>query len=81
MVQDGESWNRAVRPKAAGAWNLHALSLDLPELQHFVMFSSIVSAIGHHGECRNPSAPSSLQSTRNQYFRHLVKNLQPFVLL
>ena len=54
-VQDGESWNKTIRPKAAGAWNLHALSLGLPELQHFVMFSSIVAAIGHHGEDLGPS--------------------------
>ena len=54
-AQDGESWNKAIRPKAAGAWNLHALSLGLPELQHFVMFSSIVAAIGHHGEDLGPS--------------------------
>ena len=67
MLQDGESWNKAIRPKAAGAWNLHALSLGLPQLQHFVMFSSIVSAIGHHGECPNPSASLPLQWVRNHY--------------
>lgn len=49
-VQDGESWNKAVRPKALGAWNLHELSLSMKELQHFVIFSSIVSSIGHQGE-------------------------------
>ena len=48
--QDGESWNKAVRPKALGAWNLHDLSLSMKELQHFVIFSSIVSSIGHQGE-------------------------------
>lgn len=49
-LQDGESWNKAVRPKALGAWNLHDLSLSMKELQHFVIFSSIVSSIGHQGE-------------------------------
>ena len=81
VLQDGESWNKAIRPKAAGAWNLHALSLDLPELQHFVMFSSIVSAIGHHGNRPHPSVSASLQSLCNQHSCLPVKNLQPFVLL
>ena len=49
-AQDGESWNKAIRPKAVGAWNLHELSLSMKDLQHFVIFSSIVSSIGHQGE-------------------------------
>jgi len=48
-AQDGESWNKAIRPKAVGAWNLHELSLNMKDLQHFVIFSSIVSSIGHQG--------------------------------
>ena len=50
LVQDGESWNKAVQPKAVGGWNLHNLSLRMKELEHFVIFSSIVSSIGHQGE-------------------------------
>ena len=50
VAQDGESWNKAIKPKAVGAWNLHELSLGLKQLQHFVIFSSIVSSIGHQGE-------------------------------
>ena len=49
MTQDGESWNKAVRPKAVGGWNLHNLSLKMDHLEHFVIFSSIVSSIGHQG--------------------------------
>ena len=49
LVQDGESWNKAVQPKAVGGWNLHNLSLRMKELEHFVIFSSIVSSIGHQG--------------------------------
>ncbi len=48
-MQDGESWNKAVRPKAVGGWNLHNLSLKMKDLEHFVIFSSIVSSIGHQG--------------------------------
>ena len=47
--QTGESWNRCVRPKALGAWNLHEQTKALPELEHFVLFSSISSWIGHQG--------------------------------
>ena len=60
LLQDGESWNRAIRPKAVGAWNLHALSLGLKELEHFVLFSSVVSSMGHQGIrrscCHDPKA-------------------------
>jgi fatty acid synthase len=48
-AQDGESWNKAIKPKAWGAWHLHELSLRLPHCEQFVMFSSIVSSIGHQG--------------------------------
>ena len=48
-TQDGASWNKAIKPKAWGAWHLHELSLRLPHCEQFVMFSSIVSSIGHQG--------------------------------
>ncbi len=48
-VQDGESWNRAIKPKALGAWNLHELSQSADSLEQFVVFSSVVSSIGHQG--------------------------------
>ena len=38
-----------MRPKAVGGWNLHNLSLQMKDLEHFVIFSSIVSSIGHQG--------------------------------
>ena len=60
LLQHGESWNRAIRPKAVGAWNLHELSLGLKELEHFVLFSSVVSSMGHQGSwrscCHDPKA-------------------------
>ena len=49
LCQTGESWNRCVKPKAAGAWNLDAASRGLKHLTHFVCFSSIVAAAGNAG--------------------------------
>ena len=57
LWQTGESWNRCVKPKAAGAWNLDAASRDLKHLTHFVCFSSIVAAAGNAGD----SAPQAIQ--------------------
>jgi hypothetical protein len=48
--QDGASWNKAIKPKAQGGWNLHDLSLQIESLEQFVVFSSVVSSIGHQGE-------------------------------
>ena len=50
LRQTGESWNRCVKPKAAGAWNLDAASRGLKHLTHFVCFSSIVAAAGNAGD-------------------------------
>ena len=55
IAQTGESWNRCVRPKALGAWNLHEQTKALPELEHFVLFSSISSWVGLPGAPQNPA--------------------------
>ena len=49
-LQTGEAWNRCVRPKAIGSWNLDAASRGLRHLEHFVFFSSIVATQGNAGE-------------------------------
>ncbi len=54
-AQTGESWNRCVRPKATGAWHLHELTKALPEVEQFVLFSSIVSWVGHQGALPPPA--------------------------
>jgi len=46
---DGESIEHALRPKVAGAWNLHLLTKD-SHLDHFVMFSSLASLVGPAGQ-------------------------------
>jgi hypothetical protein len=48
-AQTGESWNKVVRPKALGAWNLDAATRGLADLEHFVCFSSIVASLGNAG--------------------------------
>ncbi len=53
-MQTGEAWNRCVRPKAIGSWNLDAASRGLRHLDHFVFFSSIVATQGNAGEWINP---------------------------
>jgi short-subunit dehydrogenase/acyl carrier protein len=40
---------KAMAPKIVGAWNLHALTLDLP-LDFFVLFSSLASVTGNPGQ-------------------------------
>lgn len=54
LLQTGEAWNRCVRPKAIGSWNLDAASRGLRHLDHFVFFSSIVATQGNAGEWINP---------------------------
>lgn len=56
VVEDGmlqsrtsDEIKRAVRGKAAGAWNLHRATIDRPDLR-FVMISSAAGALGHAGQ-------------------------------
>ncbi|MGK4001421.1 SDR family NAD(P)-dependent oxidoreductase [Sorangium sp. So ce1036] len=46
---DGPSLQAIGRPKVDGAWNLHELTKDLP-LDSFVLFSSVSSLFGSHGQ-------------------------------
>ena len=48
-----------MRPKAIGAWNLHELTKALPSVEQFVLFSSVVSWVGHQG-ASSTTRPSSL---------------------
>ncbi|MER7431464.1 SDR family NAD(P)-dependent oxidoreductase, partial [Nonomuraea rubra] len=41
--------HRALAGKAAGAWNLHTLTADLP-VEHFVLFSSLAGLFGSPGQ-------------------------------
>ncbi len=65
-MQTGESWNAPIIPKAYGALNLDKVSKDLPHLEQFVIFSSVVSSTGNEGE-HMPAAPCSAKSYRVHY--------------
>ena len=59
-LQTGEGWNTGVVPKAIGGQNLDAASRELPDLEHFVMFSSIVASSGNEGQCSSDPKFESL---------------------
>ncbi|MDF5752447.1 type I polyketide synthase [Spongiactinospora sp. TRM90649] len=46
---DEDALRRALSGKAAGAWNLHRLTLDRP-IEHFVLFSSLAGLFGAPGQ-------------------------------
>ncbi len=47
--QDWARFERVLSPKVAGAWNMHALTRDLP-LDFFVLFSSAAALLGSPGQ-------------------------------
>jgi NAD(P)-dependent dehydrogenase (short-subunit alcohol dehydrogenase family)/acyl carrier protein len=57
---------RAMAPKVLGAWNLHALTLDIP-LDFFVLFSSIASIVGNPGQANYVAGNTFLDTLA--YFR------------
>jgi myxalamid-type polyketide synthase MxaB len=64
---EDKSLIRVMAPKVAGAWNLHALSTDLP-LDFFVMFSSVASVLGSPGQA-NYSAANAFVDALAHYRR------------
>ena len=56
-----ESIQRVMRPKSAGAWNLHRLTVGLP-LDFFVLFSSASSLLGAPGQAAYAAANAFLDS-------------------
>jgi acyl transferase domain-containing protein/NAD(P)-dependent dehydrogenase (short-subunit alcohol dehydrogenase family)/acyl carrier protein len=56
-----EQLDRAMQPKAMGAWNLHTLTQHLP-IDCFVLFSSIASLIGSPGQASYVAANTFLDA-------------------
>lgn len=52
---------KVLEPKMCGAWNLHSLTMGMP-LDHFVLYSSVTTAIGNPGQANYVAANASLES-------------------
>jgi len=59
--RDWASFQRVLRPKVEGAWNLHRASAKLP-LDFFVLFSSAVSLLGSAGQSSYAAANAFLDA-------------------
>ncbi|WP_404785485.1 aminotransferase class I/II-fold pyridoxal phosphate-dependent enzyme [Altericista sp. CCNU0014] len=71
-ILQGQTWERFERvmgPKVAGAWNLHAQSLDL-SLDFFVCFSSVAALLGSPGQ-GNYAAANAFMDGLAHYRRKL----------
>jgi phthiocerol/phenolphthiocerol synthesis type-I polyketide synthase C len=58
---DGPALQRVLAPKLTGAQHLHALSKKWP-IQHFVLFSSITTALGNPGQGNYVAANAGLEA-------------------
>lgn len=57
---DAQRMEVVVAPKLLGAWNLHQATLGTP-LEHFVLYSSITTAIGNPGQANYVAANAGLE--------------------
>jgi acyl transferase domain-containing protein/NADPH:quinone reductase-like Zn-dependent oxidoreductase/acyl carrier protein len=58
---DATRFARVLAPKLEGAWNLHALTRDLP-LDLFVLFSSATTLLGNPGQANYVAANAALEA-------------------
>lgn len=57
---DAARMETVIAPKLLGAWNLHQATLGIP-LEHFVLYSSITTAIGNPGQANYVAANAGLE--------------------
>ncbi|MDR2452035.1 MAG: SDR family NAD(P)-dependent oxidoreductase [Candidatus Accumulibacter sp.] len=57
---DAGSVENVLSAKLLGAWHLHRATIDIP-LEHFVVYSSIVTAIGNPGQANYVAANAGLE--------------------
>lgn len=57
---DAARMKSVIAPKLVGAWNLHQATLGIP-LEHFVLYSSITTAIGNPGQANYVAANAGLE--------------------
>jgi acyl transferase domain-containing protein/aryl carrier-like protein len=69
LQQDAERFRKVLAPKVAGAWNLHATTLEEP-LDFFVLFSSVAALLGSPGQA-NYSAANTFLDSLAQHRRRL----------
>lgn len=62
---NAERLNDVLAPKLQGAWHLHELTQNLP-LEHFVLYSSVTTAIGNPAQANYVAANAALEGLARQ---------------
>lgn len=62
-----DTFCRVLQPQAKGAWNLHLASMSRSlDLRDFVLFSSVMSALGDPGNCAHATASAYMDGLASQ---------------
>jgi acyl carrier protein len=69
LRQEWAGFARVMAAKVSGAWNLHALTKDMP-LDFFVLFSSIASLLGSPGQGNHAAANAFLDALAHDRHAH-----------